>query len=562
MKSAIEGSVMIMEAGLSGLLIWSWQAAILIAGVWLMLKISRVQSAALRHRIWLLGLLAAAALPGWWFLVQVLPLPQPSSRALVEVAALPGIITGTGSAQPLPVASGSPQPSGAGAAASSLSVWALLFMAWMAGALTVLVRIIRDTRRLARLRREARPLTLEEIGCEDCRGVFSISCHDRITSPILTGIWRPSILLPADLTEWTTAAERQAMIQHEIAHLGRRDHFVNLFQTALGVIFYFHPLVIHACRQLKIEREMACDELVIDRGTKAEIYAESLLKAAERKVMSGMVPHLGMLSAKRMLERRIEMIMSRDRRHFVINQRRHLVLFTALISTLIWMLAPVRSAPAKPEGDRSTNSAITQGYLTLELTADQQEQIMQASEAISGLGRTYRVDVPTESVATPVSVTVASLGKVYNIVGYNRLKTPAGEVTEATPTSIQAGRVKNASPFSSRLQVKILAFDQPLTLTLTDEQRQSFYQTFHRSVTELEFEPAQDFRELSIEFSDFFPLRIIENLRNTFQPDTYWVGFNRQPGGELKMSLDAYYRNIHKAIGRYYPGFYPLQERK
>src|SRR5262252_10901832 len=79
-------------------------------------------------------------------------------------------------------------------------------------------------------------------------------------------------------------AERAAIIQHELAHVARRDPLVNLFQTALQVIFFFHPPVRYACRQMSLEREMACDDRVVSLGASAAAYAERILKVAERSL--------------------------------------------------------------------------------------------------------------------------------------------------------------------------------------------------------------------------------------------------------------------------------------
>ncbi len=112
-----------------------------------------------------------------------------------------------------------------------------------------------------------------------------LGLSDEIDSPLLWGVFRLTILLPADIAEWTTPNERSAMIQHELAHVERLDPFVNLFQAALRVVFFFHPLVRFGCRQLSLERELACDDRVVALGANAKTYAEGLLKVAERSLM-------------------------------------------------------------------------------------------------------------------------------------------------------------------------------------------------------------------------------------------------------------------------------------
>src|SRR5262245_55678904 len=155
MKLVIDWAVTVTEAGFWWLLIWSWHAAIMIAGVWLGLKISRVQSPALRHQIWLLSLIAVAVLPIWGVVVQVLPVPRAASDALINVADLPRTIAGTGAQQAAVAVSPSPRLTGAGVRAFPSTIWSLLWVAWLAGVMVVLFRMIRETRHLSRLRREA-----------------------------------------------------------------------------------------------------------------------------------------------------------------------------------------------------------------------------------------------------------------------------------------------------------------------------------------------------------------------------------------------------------------------
>src|SRR5262245_3627568 len=74
------------------LLVWSWQAAVLLACVWAGLKICRVKSPALRHQVWLFALIAVAAMPILSGVARNLPLPQPNNRALSYAVELPRIV--------------------------------------------------------------------------------------------------------------------------------------------------------------------------------------------------------------------------------------------------------------------------------------------------------------------------------------------------------------------------------------------------------------------------------------------------------------------------------------
>jgi beta-lactamase regulating signal transducer with metallopeptidase domain len=201
-------------------------------------------------------------------------------------------------------------------------VWATIFLAWVAGVFVALIRLWQQLAGLRQLRANAQPISPSKLNCADCQPELltakaGLGLSAEINSPVLIGARRPMILLPADIADWTTDDERRAMLQHELAHVERHDHWTNLLPTMLDVIFFFHPLVRYACRQLSLEMEMACDDRVVSLGAGAEAYAESILKVAERGITQSWTPsgahQLALFSAKHILERRIEMIMNKDR---------------------------------------------------------------------------------------------------------------------------------------------------------------------------------------------------------------------------------------------------------
>jgi beta-lactamase regulating signal transducer with metallopeptidase domain len=330
------------------LLVWSWQAAVLLACVWAGLKIFRVKSPALRHQVWLFALIAVAAMPILSGVAQSLPLPQPSNRALSYAVELPRIVVTNDAAPAVQTPS----------QAVSVKPWArrpiilsLSFALWLAGALIFVVNATINGARLRRLRANARLTSLADLDCDECdcealrNGKARLALSDEVRLPILLGVAPPTIVFPADIAAWTSPAERCAMLRHELAHVERRDHYVNLFQTVLGAVFFFHPLARYACRQLTVEREIACDDHVVDSGAEAETYAEGIIKAAERSVGAPGGAHLlALFSAKQILERRIEMILNKDRTRVIARKWKYLILSATLIALVAWMLLPPRLA--------------------------------------------------------------------------------------------------------------------------------------------------------------------------------------------------------------------------
>jgi HEAT repeat protein/beta-lactamase regulating signal transducer with metallopeptidase domain len=272
----------------------------------------RKASAASRHLVWSLAIASLLALP-------VLSFGLPSWRVPVPPFAFSagqsGAATGTPAmsapqAEPVapvnyssPVAGRKPStslhrwpvmPGGHAGLAGTLkteslgwAAWALI--AWLAGAALVLARLLVGTvsvwwmtRRAQRIKDDvwldlAHDLALR-VGL--ARQV-SLLKSNGVTMPLTCGVMRSSILLPADADDWPDE-RRNVVLLHELAHVKRRDCLTQMLAQLACAIYWFNPLTWTAARQLRMERERACDDQVLDAGTKASDYADHLLDIARR----------------------------------------------------------------------------------------------------------------------------------------------------------------------------------------------------------------------------------------------------------------------------------------
>jgi beta-lactamase regulating signal transducer with metallopeptidase domain len=94
--------------------------------------------------------------------------------------------------------------------------------------------------------------------------------------PMVYGIFKPVILIPAGLLFQMNPAQLEAIISHEMAHIQRNDYLVNLIQSILEMLFFFHPVFWWINHEIKKQREMACDEMAIALGAKPEDLAYGL----------------------------------------------------------------------------------------------------------------------------------------------------------------------------------------------------------------------------------------------------------------------------------------------
>lgn len=134
----------------------------------------------------------------------------------------------------------------------------------------------------------------------------------RVAVPVLWGMFRPVLLLPADAESWP--AERlRVVLLHELAHLARWDG-VSLILTRIALsLFWFHPLAWSLERAGRSECERACDDLVLASGTKPSEYADHLLAIA--RSMPAFDPFRSVtlaMSRKTQLEGRLLSILQRD----------------------------------------------------------------------------------------------------------------------------------------------------------------------------------------------------------------------------------------------------------
>lgn len=97
--------------------------------------------------------------------------------------------------------------------------------------------------------------------------------------PMLVGLLRPRIVLPADYATRYTAQEQAAVLAHERMHRRRGDLWWNALCAALRCVFWFHPLASGAQRAFLADQELACDSAVLrSRAHAPHTYAEALLK--------------------------------------------------------------------------------------------------------------------------------------------------------------------------------------------------------------------------------------------------------------------------------------------
>jgi len=168
-------------------------------------------------------------------------------------------------------------------AAAGLTVWSLFTV-------IAFFRMVVGLARLQQLRRGSRAIglgsldpilqgTLRELNCDrDVR----IHISRELKVPAAVGFFKPLIILPAWTLDDLSAVELRPILLHELAHVKRWDDWSNLLQKILQAALFFHPAVWFIEKRISLEREMACDEMVLQHTENPRAYAESLLSVAEK----------------------------------------------------------------------------------------------------------------------------------------------------------------------------------------------------------------------------------------------------------------------------------------
>ncbi len=95
------------------------------------------------------------------------------------------------------------------------------------------------------------------------RPIQLLICND-IDGPVTAGWWKPVVLVPAALASRLPPDYIEALLAHELAHIKRHDYLVNLIQSFIEAVLFFHPAVWWLSKQIRIERENIADDLAAE----------------------------------------------------------------------------------------------------------------------------------------------------------------------------------------------------------------------------------------------------------------------------------------------------------
>src|SRR6185436_8641761 len=101
-----------------------------------------------------------------------------------------------------------------------------------------------------------------------------------LSVPLTIGLFRPVIVVPADGRDWSSEHRADVLI-HELAHIRRRDCLTHTIGWVACAVHWFNPLAWLALYRARVEREHACDDVVLSAGARPSAYAQELLTTAQ-----------------------------------------------------------------------------------------------------------------------------------------------------------------------------------------------------------------------------------------------------------------------------------------
>ncbi len=224
---------------------------------------------------------------------------------------------------------------------------------WIAGMVLMTGFYIHSSRKIRQLKKSSLPLQNKEIRelytlCMEESGIkkeIPIYSSAYISSPIAAGLWNPCIIVPINMLSELSKKEIRYILLHELIHCKHKDLVVNRLMALAQIIYWFHPFVWFAFKEMRSDREIACDSSVLsllDSDSYLD-YGSTLINFAE-KISLFSYSAASISGSKKEIKKRILNIAGyrKESRWREVKSR---ILFT-VIAVLVLGCIPVLSADA------------------------------------------------------------------------------------------------------------------------------------------------------------------------------------------------------------------------
>lgn len=156
---------------------------------------------------------------------------------------------------------------------------------------------------------------------------------DKVNVPLVIGYFKPIVLFPVALAAQLDINQVEAILIHELSHIRRNDYLLNLVKMVIETVLFFNPFVWLSSRFIQIEREHACDDLVLSLTGTPLTYAHALLKLELIKIKDTPALSLAASGESQHLYQRIKRIT--DMKTNYVNPKQQILSITLALATII-----------------------------------------------------------------------------------------------------------------------------------------------------------------------------------------------------------------------------------
>jgi bla regulator protein blaR1 len=179
----------------------------------------------------------------------------------------------------------------------------------------------------------------------------------KISSPVVIGYLKPLVLIPAAMLTSLSPMQVEAILMHEFYHIRMKDHYINLMQHLIEILFFFHPAVWWISKGLRMERERRVDERVVEFTGDPQLYAHALIKLEEARTFI-LQPVLAAKGSTNNLFIRIKNIMNMKSNRLNASQLFSTAIIFALAVISLILLHPKASARSEVPEKLASATAI------------------------------------------------------------------------------------------------------------------------------------------------------------------------------------------------------------
>lgn len=241
----------------------------------------------------------------------------------------------------------------------------ILCILWGIGIVIMILLTVKSLLRFNKIKKSALPLQNRSVNqlYHDCLDEMHIAKPIPIystaflKSPIIAGLFKPCIYLPIHLISDYNANDIRYMLLHELGHYKYKDALANYLMNIIGILYWFNPLVWHSLKEMKNDREVACDTSVLNLLDEDayEDYGNTLINFAEKVSLTPFPFATGISGSMKQMQQRVINIANYRPASF--KEKIHSALVYIMIAFFLLGTAPILSIQAAENNNYYFNEA-------------------------------------------------------------------------------------------------------------------------------------------------------------------------------------------------------------